>query len=375
MQRIRFTAFITLLAALSAPAFGKSTTQLDNGDFLTLIDATAGGAFTTEPHDFTYFSFTLQDVVALTEAEAVQSAEWHIAFKRSEIRLNGGISGPGNVRGFDLMGAEDVIAEEAFDAITSTDVPTADAFIADGPAYAISEWYSYNSSSHRIEVTGNAYELRTADGQFAKFVVDAIAGASRSDAGRITFRWIVADGTDLTGAAHSTTVEVSGGEEVYFSLSSGESVTPAEPSTSTDWDLHFSGYVIRLNGGISGPGQGGAFPAHQTGQTFDAIVEAMGFGYFADKSGSAFSSDTGEWYSYDSTTHFLSTRNHVYVIDTGEGLYKMQVLNYYREVEGSPVSGFITFRWRPLTDEPGTAVQSSSWGQLKARKWSATSGH
>ena len=133
-----------------------------------------------------------------------------------------------------------------------------------------------------------------------------------------------------------------------------------------DWDLHFSGYIIRLNGGISGSGQGGAFPAYQTDQTFEDIAEAMGFGYFADKSGSAFSSDTGEWYSYDSTTHVLSTRNHVYVIDTGTGFYKMQLISYYREVEGSPVSGFITFRWRPLTDEPGTAVQSSSWGQIKS---------
>ena len=375
MQRIRFIVFVTLLAALSAPAFGKSTTQLDNGDFLTVIDATAGGAFTTDPRDFTYFSFALQDVVALTDAEAVQSAEWHIAFKRSEIRLNGGISGPGNVRGFDLMDAEDVIAEEAFDAITSTDVPAADAFIADGPAYAIGEWYSYNSSAHRIEASGHAYALRTANGQFAKFVVDAIEGASRADAGRIAFRWVVADGTDLTGAVRSATADVSEGKEVYFNLTSGEQVAPADLSTSTDWDLHFSGYVIRLNGGISGPGQGGAFPAYQTEQTFEDIAEAMGFGYFADKSGSAFSSDTGEWYSYDSTTHFLSTRNHVYVIDTGAGFYKMQLLSYYREVEGSPVSGFITFRWRPLTDAPGTAVQSLSWGQLKARKWSATGGH
>ena len=369
MQRIRFTIFITLLSALSAPAFGKSTIQLDNGDFLTVIDATAGGAFTTEPHDFAYFSFKGQDVVALTDAEAAQSDEWHIAFKRSEIRLNGGISGPSNVMGFDLTGAEDIVAEEAFDAITATDIPTTDAFIADGPAYAIGEWYSYNSSSHRIEVPGNTYELRTADGQFAKFVVDSIEGASRSDAGRIAFRWVVANGTDLTGAASSATVDVSEGKEVYFSLSSGEQVSPADPSTSLDWDLHFSGYVIRLNGGISGSGQGGAFPAYETDQAFEDIAEAMGFGYFADKSGSAFSSDSGEWYSYDSTTHILSTRNHVYVIDTGERVYKMQLLSYYREVEGSPVSGFITFRWRPLTDEPGTAIQSSSWGQIKSHVW------
>ena len=214
MQRIRFTIFLTLLSALSAPAFGKSTTQLDNGDFLTVVDATAGGAFSTEPHDFTYFSFEDQAVVALTDAEAAESSEWDIAFKRNEIRLNGGISGPGNVRGSDLNSAEEVVAEEAFDAITPTDIPGSDAFSADGPAYVL-----------------------------------------------------------------------------------------------------------------------------------------------------------GEWYNYDSTTHFLSTRNHVYIIDTGAGFYKMQLLSYYREVEGSPVSGFITFRWRPLTAEPRTAIQSASWGQLKAHLW------
>lgn len=208
MQRISFTVFLALLSALSTSA--KSTTQLDNGDFLTVVDATAGGAFTTEPHGFAYFSFARQDVIALTDAEAAQSAEWHIAFKRSE---------------------------------------------------------------------------------------------------------------------------------------------------------------IRLNGGISGPGQGGAFPAYQTDQTFADIAEAVQFRYFADKASSAFSSDTGEWYSYDSTTHILSTRNHVYVIDTGAGFYKMQILNYYREVAGAPVSGFITFRWRPLAGAPGTAIRASSWGQLKAHLW------
>ena len=246
MHLFSITLFLVLLPGFSAPVLGQSTTQLDNGDYHTVIDATAGGSFATEAHDFTYFSFEQREVVSLTDAEATHSREWQIAFKRSEIRL-------------------------------------------------------------------------------------------------------------------------SGGQEAYFNLSSGELMSPADPATSMDWDLHFSGYVIRLNGGISGPGQGGAFPAYQTGQSFEDITRAMGFGYFADKAGSAFSSDSGEWYSYDSETHLLSTRNHVYLIDTGEGFYKMQILNFYLEVEGSPVSGFVTFRWRPLGAPAATAVQSSSWGRLKER--------
>ena len=367
MHLLTFTLILVLLPGLAAPVLGGSTTQLDNGDFHSVIDATAGGAFAAEAHDFTYFSFERGDLVLLTDAEAASSSEWHIAFKRSEIRLNGGISGPGQVRGFDINGAEDMAAAESFEAVTEADIPGANAFISDGPAYAIAEWYSYDPAARSLNVPGNAYELRTSDGSFAKFVVDGIEGAGRGDAGRISFRWVVAEGENLEGEARSATVDVSGGGEVYFNLGAGEQVSPADPANSLDWDLHFSGYVIRVNGGISGPGQGGAFPAYQTGQAFEDITRAMGFGYFADKAGSAFSSNSGEWYSYDSETHLLSTRNHVYIIDTGEAFYKMQILNFYLEVEGSPVSGFITFRWRHLGAPAATAVQYSSWGQLKER--------
>ena len=365
MQRIGLAGAL-VLCTLSGPALAGSTTALDNGDYQTVIDATAGGAFSTEHHDFTYFSFETGEAVVLTDVEAASSEAWHIAFKRSEIKLNGGISGPGDVMGVDLHGAEDVVPEESFGTVTAADVPVAGDFIADGPAYAISEWYSYDTSTHTMTVPGNAYELSTAEGRFAKFVVDGMEGAGRSDAGRIAFRWVVGEGTDLSGEVRSATADVSGGQEVYFSLASGEAVSPADPANSMEWDLHFSGYVIRVNGGISGPGMAGAFPAYQTGQAFDEITRAMGFGYFADRAGSAFSSETGEWYSYDSTTHLLSTRNHVYVIDTGEGLYKMQLLNYYQEVEGAPVSGFITFRWQPLPAGGQTAVRSASWGRIKA---------
>ena len=124
MQRICFTIFITLLSALSTPAFGKSTTQLDNGDFLTVIDATAGGAFSTEPHDFTYFSF---EASRRGRAHRCRSGRVgrvaHRLQAQRDILLNGGISGPGSVRGFDLTGAEDIVAEAAFDAITATDIP------------------------------------------------------------------------------------------------------------------------------------------------------------------------------------------------------------------------------------------------------------
>ena len=43
MHPISFIILLVLLPGLGAPVQGGSTTQLDNGDFHTVIDATAGG--------------------------------------------------------------------------------------------------------------------------------------------------------------------------------------------------------------------------------------------------------------------------------------------------------------------------------------------
>jgi len=365
MNRINTTIIFVSLLGLNTITHGASTTLNDNGEFHTVIDATAGGAFNTDPHDFTYYNFSTKEVIELTDIQASTSTEWHLAFKRSEIRLNGGVSGPGQVVGLNLTDGQDIIAMETFDDISMSDIPDRDSFLSDGPAYAISEWYSYDSVSHTISASGHTYELRTAEGLPAKFIVDMLEDPGRADAGKISFRWVV--GNDLTGPEQSATVDVSGGAEIYFNLSLGEEIVPADLASSTEWDLHFSGYAIRLNGGLSGPGEAGAIPIFQSGVNFEDITKANESGghYFADRAGSAFSTDSGDWYNYDSTTHLLSSKNHVYVIDTGSALIKMQILNYYREVEGTPMSGFITFRWLPIDGHIATIIRKVGWGHIK----------
>lgn len=367
MNRLSPIVVFVFFIVFNAQAESGSTTQKETGEFHTLIDATAGGVFSIEPHDFTYYNFSTREVMEITDDQASTLNNWHIAFKRSEIRLNGGVSGPGQVSGLNLTDGPDILSNDIFDDITFSDIPARDSFISDGPVHAISDWYSYDPASHIISATGKAYELRTAVGLSAKFVVNLIEDAGRADAGKISFRWVVGEGTDLTGAVQSTTVDVSGGSEVYFSLNSGEEVIPSDPASSNDWDLHFSGYAIRLNGGLSGPGEAGAIPSFLSGLSFEDITTANEAGghYFTDRAGSAFSTDGGEWYSYDSTTHVLSSKNHVYVIDTELGLIKMQILNYYREVEGIPMSGFITFRWWPFNEQTDTIVHKTGWGRVK----------
>src|SRR5664280_3421798 len=50
----------------------------------------------------------------------------------------------------------------------------------------------------------------------------------------------------------------------YFSFATNDTVTIADPSTSTGWDLAFQRYRIRTNGGLSGNGSGTVSYTHLT---------------------------------------------------------------------------------------------------------------
>lgn len=142
------------------------------------------------------------------------------------------------------------------------------------------------------------------------------------------------------GAAQQTTVDLSSGEAVYFDLATG-----AE-SDASDWDLRFEGYTIRVNGGVSGSGQAGAVLVDEA---FDAIDDAsdMGRGYLAD----AFAGVFGEhpWYRYNlNNNHQIWPTYDVYLIQSGDRVYKVQLIGYY---DATGKDRQITFRYAPLDVE------------------------
>ena len=64
---------------------------------------------------------------------------------------------------------------------------------------------------------------------------------------------------------------------VYFSFEAGSTVEIPDYKTSMAWDLGFHRFDVRVNGGTSGPGQGGTFA---TGETdFNAVTTAPVVGY------------------------------------------------------------------------------------------------
>lgn len=137
-------------------------------------------------------------------------------------------------------------------------------------------------------------------------------------------------------------------------LDSGE-----QTEDEDSWDLAFSRFRVRINGGMSGPGSVEVATLMASFDDVDEPPEADAFsGEQPDSEGedgdadadpdNAFNSDGDDWFLYNLKTHTLSPRKVSYVIkSTEDHYYKLRFLNYYDE-NGTP--GRLTLRWSALSD-------------------------
>lgn len=120
------------------------------------------------------------------------------------------------------------------------------------------------------------------------------------------------------------------------------------------WDLAFSRFKIRTNGGVSGPG--GVYVAALEGQSFDELTKAPDEGFAADREDSEDDTDTDpdnvfnsgdeDWYEYDVMHHELSPKDITYVIaSTEERFFKFRIDAYY-DSAGTPAK--LKIHWREI---------------------------
>jgi hypothetical protein len=313
-------------------------------DSLT-VDASASWA---------YVSFDGATAAPTSVGSPASSEAWDMAFFATSVMLNGGAAGPGGVVGHclcenaelpeDEIAALDPEAELAdFEAITLADVPSdEEAWQSDALAPAIDGWYSYDFQTHTISAEPEAvYAVRTASGEaFAKFHVTEIADAGRSHAGTVTFRYALQPSAGAPfDSTRTETLDLSQGD-VYWDLESGAAV-----DASAEWDLLFQGYDIRVNGGVSGDGEAGAL---LMGQPFDDVTDASGAPariYAGDAFGGVF--DGEPWYRYNiQGQNQIWPTYDIYLIQRGDAVYKVQVVNYYGPTGDSRQ---ITFRYELLS--------------------------
>lgn len=122
----------------------------------------------------------------------------------------------------------------------------------------------------------------------------------------------------------------------YYSLRDSAIVARAD-SNSTKWDLAFKSTTVLINGGSSGPGEGGAIVLTET--DYDTLSMAPDSEYAVDMEGQP--AISRQWYTYTGppSHHILINPGVVLVVRTADGRYaKLQFTSYYKGGEAVPSS-------------------------------------
>jgi hypothetical protein len=187
---------------------GKVKTKADGADFVTDIDASAGGFGneTANPWVYVKFTETGAERVDIDDETALESMDWDLAARRFIVRLNGGASGPSCVGAVPFLEKKyeeltEVVADVTYlqDAFYPADCS---ALINDSsglpgsPQVALSAWWEYPGC---VATTKVPFQVQLADGHVLKLVVEQYYGTDQntcnqtglpgSDSGQLRIRW------------------------------------------------------------------------------------------------------------------------------------------------------------------------------------------
>ena len=159
-----------------------NTIDNEDGTFTSIVDA-------MNYDNWVLFSFATQTEV-LPSGEPSTSSEWDLGFKRYDIILNSGISGPGET----MVAA---VVEEDFESMTKApltnylpDLEDSDDEDED-PDYGFSQagtWYDYNSADHTLTPKDIVFIVRTGTGRYYKIKIEDYYNEV-GDSGVFTLTW------------------------------------------------------------------------------------------------------------------------------------------------------------------------------------------
>ena len=290
----------------------------------------------TDADAWTYL--TLDGTVVTVDDES--SDPWDLALRRTEIRTNGGASGPGVGGALETdfgWGALDSTSTVGFQADTLIPPPG-----PPGPPpvpgnEVLATWYVYNPSTHEVGVRSNAnFVIRGANGDYGKLrILGWDGGLFRIEMAEI------AREVDVRTA----TIDASDRESwVYFSFRIDAIVEPDVAASEASWDLALLRTQLGTQSGTSGEGEGGAFESDDAFDDIDVPVDDFdvdeelplpgppGSGTYSGNPALA------TWYDYDGATMTVSPRDAAFVIRTADGNFvKAQVTGWD--------DGTYTIRW------------------------------
>ncbi len=400
---IRLTLMALVIGVLSAcggdNALDPTPTpppQSGNTSNTTTINATAGG-FGTSPGDpankYTYFNLATKAVVELTDAQAATSSDWHIGFKRTNVKLNSGVSGSANTKGavadaqddfYDANGDPDnsvflnaTAASEvnSFDAVVDVSSLTfkEDRYIPyiTGDGSSDGWWLYAGPPTHAVSANADKWWLiksaasNSSANSYAKFHVTDIVQTSRDITLELFIQSISDSAFSTMPTSWTAAIGAAGGSKC-FDIDTAVEVDCS--TASADWDLKVEvadqSWNIWTNGGVSGSGSGGAFGSFDTAGANSYVNGTNGPSgtsiarfYRQDSAGGLFKDNT--WYAYSlQGNNKLWPNYRVYAIDTGAAKYKLQILSFY---DDAGTSGHITLRHASVLSAGTINVTLEEW--------------
>lgn len=187
---------------------GSVSNEADGNDWISEVDASAGGVDQAANNPWVYIRFTDAGMerVDIDDEAALESMEWHIAARRFILRLNGGSSGPSCVGAKALVDTDyaDVTLADADGAefqlddyyTNSCDLINDSSGLPGSPQVALGPWWSYPGC---VATTDVPFLIQLEDGRVVKFNVARYYGAQQAgcnndsvpgqSAANYRFRW------------------------------------------------------------------------------------------------------------------------------------------------------------------------------------------
>lgn len=308
-----------------------------------LLDASSSTAFTY---------VDLENLSTVTPATPATSTGWDVGIRRYEVRLNGGLTGPGDVAATVLVDhagqdaatilgytAANRLAE--FEAIDADDIPASAAFSASGLVNDPSSWFTPTGQGIAAN-PARAWKIRRGDGGFAVLRIAEFGFTGQALTG-FTVEYRLQSGSALGSLESATIVPGAPGAPTRLSLATGTATT----ADGCGWDLAVdAALTVTLNTGCNA----GSYPL-QSGEAFDALttVDAPQYGPFlaaiTSPIANSVSADDAPPFLYgldEANPHRLVPSFNIYLVRRGTAVYKVQFLNYYNPAGGA--SGFPTLR-------------------------------
>jgi len=315
----------------------------------------------------------------LASGQTVTDNNWQVAYQKYVgFKLNGGISGTGNVTGCianeytALFDADGLPIQAEFEALTidttiedfeAVDKTSCTDFIEDSTQTVINleDWLSADYSSGApvyaaLDEPQNGWIIQSAtadaatgDYAYARVKVKSVdVSFGETTTRKLTFGVEVWDATTASFLASVDSPELDfSNERVYWDIESNSIVTAED-----DWDMSVvvngQSYDLQTNGGGSGSGDGGvgAILVSDASIITDPTDSTQVYRYFAD-SATGILAEPGSYGPLEYNVggeHKMWPTFTTYLIKDGESYYKMQVVSNYGE-DGTADSATLYIRY------------------------------